>query len=172
LALAMQPIPVAGRIAIGALGLFFGILFWFLGAAYSLDGWGEGLRMLFDAVRIDPPPISMGDTSRLLAIVTLGLFYSCAEVAGRLPRGADLSTIGTVVVILLVTHGTDLGSTWIALGAVEPDASPIAQWFAQAQIARGCATIALTYLPELSIIFGWRLLRGGIMEVAGWPSSN
>lgn len=145
---------------VGAIMVVFGVIGWLLGASYSLDGWVIGINLAADWIGL---PVTIPAATGWLRgglILALGLTYSLAEIRGRPVRGAPFMVWIAVAIGLLLIHGTDIGSTFLATITVEPGANPLARWAAVTFWAAVVWAVILTYLPEVLIIVGIALIVG------------
>lgn len=156
-----QPTAPEPGIEAGIGMIVLGIILWTLGASHSLDGWVLGLNLVIDVVHlpVQVPPIA--GYWRLL-FIPLGIIYSLIEIRLGMPRRrVGFGEWLAVLFLLLIVHATDVGST--ALFVILPPAGawPLHQWAATVWPAAGAYSIGLTYLPEILIMQGIRIVRGG-----------
>lgn len=149
--------PRGGAPLAGALMLAFGVPMWILGAKYSLDGWVLGLNILADALTL-PARLPLASGWWALLAAPLGLAYSYVEVWVR-PKRGRAQHVAAVVILMALTHATDVGSTFLAAVTVPGDAWMLARWAAAELWPAGLWALALTYIPELLIITGVRQFR-------------
>ncbi len=150
--------------ALGLLMLVMGAGLWLLGARYSIDGWARGLTMLGAIaqlpIQVQPPQ----GTDAYIPVVLIGLMYSFAEIKVRptwdIGRIAGPQAFVIILMGVLLIHGSDIGSTFLALSSPGADAWPVHVWAAQQGAPLALWAIILTYVPEMLILFGKRLLLG------------
>lgn len=150
--------------ALGLLMLGAGAGLWLLGARYSIDGWARGLTMLGVVanlpIQVTPPT----GTDAYVPTAILGLVYSLAELKVRPNRimlqYAGVKAFAILLIGVLLVHGSDIGSTFLALSAPAPNAWPVHVWATELVAPLALWAIILTYVPELLILIGKRLLLG------------
>lgn len=146
--------PKSGAPLAGVLMLAFGLPLWVIGAKYSLDGWVLGLNIVggvFDLPAVVP---QVSGWWALGLAAGLGLCYSYVEVWVRPRGGVRLSVLLATLILMLLTHITDVGSTAIAALSPAPGAWPIALWAAAQVWPAALWALFLTYIPEVLIIGG------------------
>lgn len=143
----------SGNVLTGILMLAFGIPMWILGAKYSLDGWVLGLNILADTLTL-PVDIPRATGWWVSIAVVLGAAYSYVEVAVRPKRTMAFTLLLAVILLMFLSHATDVGSTFLAAVSPEPNAWQIARWAADTVWPAALWSLALTYLPEILIIAG------------------
>ena len=84
----------------------------------------------------------------------LGLCYSYVEVWVRPRKSARIGAMVATVVLMLLTHTTDVGSTFLAAMTPAADAWPLAQQAAANVWPAGLWALFLTYIPEVLIVGG------------------
>lgn len=149
-----------------ALGLFMvivGIIFWTLGAYYSLAGWVRFLNFMLSLFHAQPVFTVPTGSSAFLPTLLLGLVYSYAEVKVR-PQDASFSELGYQAALamwfgMLMLHGSDVGSTLLEVFTLQEGAWALQVWAVELMLPGVIWTILLTYGPELLMIFGYRLIR-------------
>lgn len=142
----------------GVLMLAFGVPLWILGAKYSLDGWAIGLNILGDALTL-PARLPMARDWWALLCVPLGLCYSYVEIWVR-PRRSMAFTAGlAIVVLMLLTHITDVGSTYLAITTPSATAWALHAWAAREAWPAALWALFLTYTPEVLILGGVRMFK-------------
>lgn len=144
----------------GIMMLIVGAAGWLLGAGYSVDGWTGGANLLASWLTLPvvvPTPVSW---PRLVAIAVLGILYSCCELYVRPSRAEDWGGNVAIVVLMVVIHGSDIGSTYLGVVAPRPGSWPIAMWVASVPPVALVWSLVLTYLPELLLLKGWAYLTG------------
>lgn len=159
------PAPKQRRSQIWPLGIvavLVGVVLWPLGARYSLEGWIYVLNLLLELVRL-PVAIPMPVGWWWLLFIPLGLLYSTVEILvkfGPPSSSAHLPSWGIAIALLLLVHGTDIGSTFAGYLFPAPGAWAIHTWVAgDGRWALGLWAIVLTYLPERAFMQGLRWLR-------------
>jgi len=144
---------------LGIVAILVGIIFWPLGARYSLQGWIEFVNLILGLVRL-PVRVPMPVGWWWLWFVPVGMIYSAVEVLVRpsLPASwHQLPAWMMAVALLLLMHGTDIGSTLLGYLFPDPGAWRIHQWAANDGLwALVLWSLALTYLPERAIKYGLR----------------
>lgn len=150
---------ISGAPLAGALMLAFGLPLWILGAKYSLDGWVLGLNIVADALTL-PATLPRASGWWALLAAPLGLAYSYVEVKVRPKWGGPATRMLSVALLFLLTHGTDIGSTFLVAVTPAEGAWPLARWAADAMWPAGLWAAFLTYCPEVLLLAGWRTLRG------------
>jgi len=149
---------VSGAPLAGALMLAFGLPLWLLGAKYSLDGWVLGMNVLLEAVTIPARLPRVAGWWALLAL-PLGVAYSYVEVKVRPKWGGPVSRMLATLLLFLLTHGTDIGSTFLVAVTPAEGAWPLAVWAAEALWPAALWAAFLTYCPEVLLWAGWRMLK-------------
>ena len=137
--------------------LAFGLPLWAIGAKYSLDGWTIALNIAATVLELPtrlPEPSGWWN----LLFLPLGIAYSLVETRARLPKAARAGTWIAVALAIGLTHLTDAGSTYLAVASPGADAWPLAIWVAQQVWPAALWAGFLTYVPEILIITGLRLL--------------
>lgn len=145
----VQVIVAGSMLVIGALG-------WWLGGSASLDGWVIGLNYLSKVIRVGVSFPNPEGTDRLVIITGLGVVYSCIEIWLRPVRPFLLLT----GFLSLFFHGTDIGTTLLAVMTVTPDSNLVQIWAATWVIPGAIWAVLLTYIPEAMIIAGINILIG------------
>lgn len=144
---------------LGLVAILTGSIFWPLGARYSLEGWIQFLNLLLELVRL-PARIPMPTGWWWLLFVPLGLLYSAVELwvrPGLPPSWHQVPAWLLALALLLLVHGTDIGSTLFGYLFPPRDAWQIHRWSAGDGLwALVLWSLALTYLPEQAIKFGLR----------------
>jgi hypothetical protein len=142
--------------------ILVGAILWPLGARYCLEGWVYGLNILLALLNL-PARIPMPVGWWWLIFVPLGLLYSTVEIRvqfGPPPSWAHLPSWGLAMILLLLIHGTDIGSTFAGYLSPPKGAWSIHVWAAgDGRWALGLWAIVLTYLPERAFMLGLRWLR-------------
>lgn len=144
----------------GLLAWAFGFPMWVAGARFTMDGWVVALNAVMAWLTL-PLVIPHPSGYWVLLCIPLGIGYSLVEFRppGR-PRGATLGRWLMLALLWLLVMLSDIGST--GLGMLHPgqDAWPVFIWLAQSLWAAGLSSVLLTFVPELLLIGGWRLIRG------------
>lgn len=151
----------------GLLMLAFGAPLWLWGAKYSLDGWIIGLNMLLENILHVAARIPQPSGWWMLIIIPLGILYSFVEVKVRPRWGASWQVLIAMIVLFLLAHGTDLGSTFAGVTAAPaPNAWPLTRWVATNFYAASVWAVILTYLPEVLILVGMSFIVRGFRRRA------
>jgi hypothetical protein len=161
---AARPLGRHELAAFGVMACAFGLPLWFVGARYSRDGWIWGVNLFSEwmgwPMRAQVP-VYPKDVFLLLVI---GVLYSLIERAWffyRRVRGRFTLLLLFVAIYVLV-NATDVGSTLLGVLTPADDAWPITHWLAATLPAAGAWSLVLTYLPEVLIIGGIRLIRESV----------
>jgi hypothetical protein len=149
---------LSGAPLAGALMIAFGLPLWMLGAKYSLDGWVLGLNIVADALTLPATLPRVSGWWALLA-VPLGAAYSYVELKVRPSWGGKASRVLAMLLLFLLTHGSDIGSTFLVAVTPAEGAWPLAAWAAEAMWPAALWAVVLTYAPELLLWNGWRMLK-------------
>jgi len=150
------PPPVVVRVSIAVSMAIVGIILWWLGASASLDGWIIGLNIASEVMRVSAHVGDVPGLARLPLITAIGLVYSLNELYLRPIRGYLIPT----VLLIILTHATDVGSTYLFVATLRPGAWPIQVWAAANIWPAALYSIGLTYLPETLLLTAYGILRG------------
>jgi hypothetical protein len=158
---------------LGLVAIITGCIFWPLGARYSLEGWIQFLNLLLGLVRL-PARLPMPTGWWWLLFVPLGLLYSAVELLVRPGLPASWHQMPSwllALALLLLVHGTDIGSTLFGYLLPPANAWAIHRWAAGEGLwALVLWSLALTYLPEHAIKFGLKWLGLEILWTRGRKS--
>ncbi|NWG22709.1 MAG: hypothetical protein HXY39_20580 [Chloroflexi bacterium] len=161
---AFAPYPIVeppARAGVGApaglLMLAFGLPLWALGAKYTLDGVVIGLNLLAQFLEL-PARVAAPTGWWNLLLVPLGLIFSYVEANVRPNIRGGASQLVALLVLLALTHGIDVLTTY--LGITAPSSLPpiVSQIINITWWSGYLAALILTYLPEMLIRGGWALL--------------
>jgi len=153
--------PVFARYPIALSMLTVGMVLWTLGAGASLDGWIIGINLISSVRRLSDVPIPLlSGMIQIPLIALVGLLYSCNELFLRPKRTYSLSTNIAVVMLILLTHATDVGSTYLSVTTLRENAWELQTWAANLVVPAAIYSVFLTYVPELLILQAVKMFRG------------
>jgi hypothetical protein len=146
-----------GPVFASALALTFGLVFWLVGARYTLDGWVVGLNTLLGFLQL-PVRIPLPTGWWILLCVPLGMAYSWVEFKARPGRPGRPTWRTWMVGMLLwmIVIATDVGSTYLGIQNPGLRPWPVSVWLVATPWAGGLWALILTFWPELLIIFAVR----------------
>ncbi|MDW8146760.1 MAG: hypothetical protein RMJ48_10785 [Roseiflexaceae bacterium] len=141
----------------GILMLLFGLPLWALGAKYTLDGIVIGINTLATFLEL-PARVPAPTGWRNLLLIPVGLLFSYVESGVRLNFRSGPTHFFTLLVLLILTHGIDIYTTYLGISSLAAQPSSIGRLLNLFWWSPYIAAIVLTYLPELLIRGGWSLL--------------
>ncbi|MDW8214854.1 MAG: hypothetical protein RMJ55_14950 [Roseiflexaceae bacterium] len=91
-------------------------------------------------------------------LIPVGLLFSYVESSVRLNLFGGPAQLFALIVLLVLTHGIDIYTTYLGISSLAAQSSGIGQFLNLFWWSPYIAAIVLTYLPELLIRGGWSLL--------------
>jgi hypothetical protein len=144
--------------ALGIVLLIAGALGWLSGARYTLFGGVAGLNLFLEWLGL-PARVPMPSGWWVLIALPLGFVYSRVETRIWHKRNAVLIKSPLFWIGWLLIVGTDVGSTWLGVRAVQDDSWYITQQLAANGWIALVWSTALTFGPEWLILGALRFIR-------------
>lgn len=147
--------------AVAFFAMAIGMLLWFFGALWTLEGAILGINTLLDWVTLSALAVPEATGYWVLLAVPLGIAFSRVEISYRPVRkvGDKWRTAGAgfwAVWLCLVAF--DVGSTYIGYRNADHQLA-MAQQLASYPVWAGLWAFVVTFGPEWLILFGLQLLR-------------
>lgn len=146
----------------GVVAFVGGIIFWPVGAVYTLDGWIWLINfVLVNWLGMPPLAPQLGSETRLLIAGCVGLIYSKVELSPPRPARLGLAVWALAILVWGIVIFSDAGTTFAAtVRPATPPALPILRWLAETWPAAAAWSLLLTFVPDQAIVRGWRIMWG------------